>query len=93
MRHPAHAIAAAELLAVPMALGLPLVAAVHTVLTAVVIGWRIKVENAVIAQEVWDQAGDSAPGRTFACRRAGPCSVPAAASRFDESPRRRAARQ
>jgi methyltransferase len=48
-RHPAYAIAAVELVAVPMALGLPIVAAVYTVLNAAVIGWRIKVENAAIA--------------------------------------------
>jgi len=49
MRHPAYAVAAAELAAVPMALGLPFVAVVFTVINAAVIGWRIKVESAAIA--------------------------------------------
>ena len=49
MRHPAYVIAAAELAAVPLALGLPLVALIFTALNAAVIGWRIRIESEAIA--------------------------------------------
>ncbi len=48
--HPNYLLVAAELIAVPMALGLPLVALVFTVLNAIILRVRIAVESQALAQ-------------------------------------------
>ena len=50
LSHPNYLLVAAELIAVPMALGQPLVAMVFTVLNALVLGVRISVENRALAE-------------------------------------------
>ncbi|HTJ57925.1 MAG TPA: isoprenylcysteine carboxylmethyltransferase family protein [Devosiaceae bacterium] len=49
LRHPNYLLVAAELIVVPLALGLPVVAAVFTVLNALVLAIRIKSENRALA--------------------------------------------
>ena len=48
--HPNYLLVAAELIVVPMALGLPWLAAVFTMLNALVLGVRITVENRALAE-------------------------------------------
>jgi methyltransferase len=49
LRHPNYWIVAAEIAAVPLALGLPIYAAIFSVLNAVLLRERIRVENAALA--------------------------------------------
>ena len=49
VKHPNYLLVAAELIVVPMALGLPLVAVVFTVLNALVLSIRIRAENEGLA--------------------------------------------
>jgi len=49
LRHPNYWIVVAEIAAVPLALGLPLYAAIFSVLNAVLLRERIRVENAALA--------------------------------------------
>jgi methyltransferase len=48
LSHPNYWIVALEIAVVPLALGLPLFAAVFTVLNACMLYWRIRVENAAL---------------------------------------------
>jgi methyltransferase len=49
LKHPNYWIVAGEIAIVPLALGLPVFAAVFTVLNACVLYWRVRVENAALA--------------------------------------------
>jgi methyltransferase len=48
MRHPNYAIVAAEIAVVPLALGLPVVAVVFSLINAALLFWRILIENAAL---------------------------------------------
>ena len=48
MRHPNYAIVAAEIAVVPLALGLPIIAVVFSLMNAVLLFWRIVIENAAL---------------------------------------------
>jgi methyltransferase len=48
MRHPNYAIVVAEIAVVPLALGLPVVALVFSLINAALLFWRILVENAAL---------------------------------------------
>jgi methyltransferase len=62
LRHPNYVVVALEIAIVPLALGLPALAFIFTLLNAVVLYQRIRVENAALAQ-----AADSrAKGQTLA---------------------------
>jgi methyltransferase len=50
LRHPNYWIVTLEIAVVPLALGLPLLAALFTLLNAGNLYWRIRVENAALAQ-------------------------------------------
>jgi methyltransferase len=54
MRHPNYLIVAAEIAVVPLALGLPLCAAVFSALNGALLIWRIRVEQEALA---WARAG------------------------------------
>jgi methyltransferase len=49
MRHPNYAVVSAEIAIFPLVFGEFWVAAIFWILNAVVLGWRIKIENAVLA--------------------------------------------
>lgn len=49
LKHPNYWIVALEIAVVPLALGLPVFAAIFTVLNAGMLYWRIRVENAALA--------------------------------------------
>lgn len=57
LRHPNYWIVMLEIAVVPLALGLPLFAAVFTLLNACILYWRIRVENAALAR-----AAEPGPG-------------------------------
>jgi methyltransferase len=63
MRHPNYLIVALEIAVVPLALGLPLFAAVFSLANAALLAWRIRVENQALA---WALRGEMAltPART-----------------------------
>jgi methyltransferase len=63
MHHPNYLIVALEIAAVPLALGLPLFAAVFSLANAALLAWRIRVENQALA---WALRGETAltPART-----------------------------
>jgi methyltransferase len=48
MRHPNYAIVIAEIALVPLALGLPVLAMIFTVINAALLFWRIRIENAAL---------------------------------------------
>jgi methyltransferase len=50
LSHPNYWIVALEIAVVPLALGLPLFAAVFTLLNACILYWRIRVENAALTR-------------------------------------------
>jgi methyltransferase len=49
LRHPNYLIVALEIAVVPLALGLPRVAVLFSLLNGAVLGWRIRAENAALA--------------------------------------------
>ncbi|MBI3704559.1 MAG: hypothetical protein HY244_12120 [Rhizobiales bacterium] len=49
LRHPNYAVVALEIAVVPLALGLPLFALVFSIANAVLLSWRIRVENRALA--------------------------------------------
>jgi methyltransferase len=49
MNHPNYAVVAAEIAVVPLALGLPVFAAIFSLANALLLAWRIRVENAALA--------------------------------------------
>jgi methyltransferase len=57
LRHPNYWIVALEIAVVPLALGLPLYAAVFTLLNARILSWRIRIENAALARAAEPGAG------------------------------------
>ena len=60
MRHPNYLVVAMEIAVVPLALGLPGIAALFSLLNAAVLWWRIRAENAALA---WAASGAGAhPG-------------------------------
>jgi methyltransferase len=61
IRHPNYVIVALEIAVVPLALGLPLYAAVFSVLNAVVLAIRIRAENEALA---W-ATGEPPPGQSL----------------------------
>lgn len=61
LRHPNYLIVAAEIAVVPLALGLPLIALVFSGINAVLLAWRIRVENRALA---WTH-GDPKPPDGF----------------------------
>jgi methyltransferase len=58
LRHPNYLIVAMEIAVVPLALGLPLVAAAFSAANAAVLAWRIRVENQALA---WAARSFNAP--------------------------------
>jgi methyltransferase len=48
MRHPNYAIVVAEIAVVPLALGLPVLAIVFSLINAALLLWRIRIENAAL---------------------------------------------
>lgn len=59
LRHPNYIVVALEIAAVPLALGLPWVAATFSLANASVLAWRIGVENRALT---WAAAETSRPG-------------------------------
>ena len=49
LRHPNYAVVVLEIAVVPLALGLPLFALVFSIANAVLLAWRIRVENRALA--------------------------------------------
>jgi methyltransferase len=61
LRHPNYALVALEIAVVPLALGLPLFALFFTFLNAVLLAWRIRVENRALAwASIWALRGETA---------------------------------
>jgi methyltransferase len=76
LRHPNYWVVALEIAVVPLALGLPWLALVFSLLNAALLAWRIRVENRALA---WAQTVNGAA----AAERGGPASALA-----NETPRR-----
>lgn len=58
LRHPNYLVVALEIAVVPLALGLPLFAAVFSLANAALLAWRIRVENQALAwASDWPPAG------------------------------------
>ncbi len=65
LKHPNYLIVALEIAVVPLALGLPVFAAIFTLLNACILYLRIRTENAALAQSAEpDQAAQSLANET-----------------------------
>jgi len=59
LRHPNYAVVAGEIALLPLTLGLPLLAAIFTVLNAAVLAWRIRTENRALSDAPVSAAGST----------------------------------
>lgn len=64
LRHPNYLIVALEIAAVPLALGLPLSALVFSLLNAVLLAYRIRIENRALAWALEPGSVNAAPQTT-----------------------------